>query len=84
MNALDWLRNKATPVPAEEIEAEGVKYRIERKVFRGNLPFRMAKELRGCKGLIKTETVNEVLLLGGQYRSQAGQCEFFHTEYVRV
>lgn len=90
MNAIEWLRSKATVTtdtmvvtPEEAFECDPGTYRITRMHFRGNLPYRMARDVRNIP-LTRTDTVNEVLHIGGQYRSQYGQCEYFHTTYERV
>jgi len=91
-NAIEWLRSKATvttdtmtvtPEEGAVSECAPGTYRITRLHFRGTLPYAMVRDLRSAK-LTKTETVNEVLQIGGQYRSQYGQCEYFHTTYELV
>jgi len=83
MTALAWIRSKATPMADDTIEFEGATYIIRRVRFAGTVPYRMARELSGSK-LENTDTANEYLRVGGQYRSQAGQCEYMRTEYVRA
>lgn len=91
MNAIEWLRSKATTtvetmvINAADAAASDTTpgtYTITRKYFRGTLPTRMAYEARAlAKTLTVTDTVVETLRIGGQYRSQFGQCEYWYTTY---
>jgi hypothetical protein len=91
-NELDWLRAKAKHqetemmvVSAEDAvaaECEPGTYRIERYGFTGTIPVRMARALRGCKDLVKTDSENEVLHLGNGYVSGQGQCRYYRTTYT--
>lgn len=93
-NELDWLRAKAkhvqtdtmtiTPDEAAEVgDCEPGEYRIERYAFEGNIPFRMARALRGIE-LIKTDTESEVLHLGNGYRGGEGICRYYRSTYERL
>lgn len=92
MAAIDWLRTKLEtyavedmPVTPAEAEATGClpgTYRVTRERFRGRLPYHMARDMkRAPVALVRTDTVNETLRLGGQYASEFGNCEFFRTTY---
>lgn len=98
MNAINWLRNKATEaapetmiVGAEEGRTNGVKpgvWLIKRKHFKGVLPYRMAAQIRNelkSSPLVNTSEgniqISERVQIGGQYRSDFGKCEFWHTVY---
>lgn len=94
MNALEWLRTKATKsetydlaISAEDAaanECEPGTYTVTRWHFAGRIPNRMVFELRKLTGaLVVTDTENEVLRVGGQYRSDFNKCEFFRTTYER-
>jgi hypothetical protein len=91
-NELGWLRAKArltqtdTMVVTEARAIDGCPagtYKIEFFAFKGIIPYRMAKALRGSK-LINTETENESLRLGNGYRGGEGHCEYYRTVYERV
>ena len=91
---LDWLRRKASHLQTETMvitEDEAIvnecrpgTYRIERFGFTGNVPFRMARALQGCKVLIKTDAETEVLHLGNGYRGSECQCRYYRTTYEMV
>lgn len=95
MSALDWVRGKAEhkdtkflTISAESADA-GTKpglWRVDRWHFRGVLNSGMATGIRKeFDKLEKTDSgdiqVNEVLRIGGQYRSEYGNCEFSRTVY---
>ena len=93
MSALDWIADKATPLPVDfldvtdEMAAEaGIqpgRYRIESKVFEGNLPTRMMAQLRRShRPLVSDELTHETLHLGNGYRSGYCQCRYSITHYV--
>lgn len=91
MNALEWLRSKATTtfdsmtVSAEEAALNGGApgtYKITRQYFKGTLPARMAFEVRKSMHLlVNNDNEVERILIGGQYRGDFGRCEYFHTTY---
>lgn len=95
MSALDWVRGKAEhkgtkflTISAENAD-EGTKpglWRVDRWHFSGVLKSGMATGIRKELGkLASVQTgdiqVNEVLRIGGQYRSEYGNCEFSRTVY---
>lgn len=100
MSALDWLREKAKEQPesfmtiAPDQCDEGTKpglWRIRRWHFKGRLPTKMVYQLknRGTLGTLESvqsgdTQVNEVLRLGGQYRSEFNNCEFGRVVYEFV
>ena|SRR6218665_2292959 len=99
MSALDWLRNKATVRPIEymivteeDSASTGTKpgkWKITRSVFKGRLPTKMVFQVKGeYAKLIKQFDgdiqINESIRLGGQYRSEFNNCEFFRTVYEFV
>ncbi len=84
-NAIEWLRSKATTTtdtmvitPEEATDCAPGTYRITRQHFVGTLPTRMASTLK------TTETETEQIRIGGQYRSDFGRCEYWHTTYELV
>jgi hypothetical protein len=93
-NELNWLRDKATPLPTETMTisqdeavsagCEAGTYKVERFSFAGTIPFRMARALRGCKDLINTDSENEVLHLGTGYVGGEGWCRYYRTTYTKV
>lgn len=93
-NELNWLRSKAqhiqtdtmtiTPEEAIAAECQPGTYRIERFAFRGTIPIRMARALRGTKELINTETETEVLRLGTGYVGGEGVCQYYRSVYTLV
>ena len=93
-NELNWLRSKAThyqtetmiitPDEAITAECQPGTYKIERFVFTGTVPYRMARALAGCKDLINTDSEIEVLHLGTGYRGGEGQCRYYRSVYTLV
>lgn len=98
MSALEWLRSKAKEQPEsymtipESEASEGNKaglWKIRRSYFKGRLPTAMVYQLknRGTT-LTKVESgdvqVLETLKLGGQYRSEFNNCEYWYTTYEFV
>lgn len=86
MTALDWIRSKATVQPSlsTTFDYEGKPYRSEWKQFRGNLPYRMRKELTGSK-LIKDELENEILhIFCSPSGHQTGIVEYTHITYTEA
>lgn len=95
-NAIEWLRSKAATtvemmvITPEEAAAtpDGAApgtYKVTRQYFSGTLPARMAHEVRKLASTLKnTETVMENVRIGGQYRSDFGRCEYWHTTYELV
>lgn len=100
MSALDWLRGKADAKPvrfltvseadAGEATIAGT-WKVTGWHFKGRLPSRMVFQLReeNQNGkLQKTfdgkRQVEETLRLGGQYRSEFNNCEFWRTEYELI
>lgn len=95
MSALDWVRGKAEARETKfiRIEAEsadeGTKpglWRVDRWHFKGTLGAGMATGIRKELGkLVKVESgdiqTKETLRIGGQYRSEYGNCEFSKTVY---
>lgn len=92
MNAIEWLRSKATTtvdtmvIAADEAtDAAPGTYKITRQHFSGTLPTRMAYEVRKLAPTLKTtDTEIEQVRIGGQYRSDFGRCEYWHTTYELV
>lgn len=98
MTALDWVRNKANQTTVESMEipvesaGEGTKpgtWRVTNWVFKGTLPVKMAAQIRNeFDKLVKVQSgdiqTNEVLRIGGQYRSDYNKCEFYKTVYEFV
>ena len=92
-NELDWLRSKArhsqtetmliSPEEAATLECKAGAYKIERWMFEGSIPARMARKLRGVK-LINTETEHEVLHLGTGYVGGEGRCRYYRSTYTLV
>src|SRR5215217_7765647 len=90
MSALNWVRDKAEHKETEfmtitaESAGEGTKpglWRVDRWHFRGVLGAGMATGIRKeLSKLVKVQSgdiqTNEVLRIGGQYRSEYGNCEF--------
>src|SRR5215217_793155 len=95
MSALNWLRDKAEfrettfMTIAADSGDEGTKpglWRVDRWHFKGTLPNRMAAQIRNeLDKLVKVQSgdiqTQEVLRIGGQYRSDYGRCEFSKTVY---
>ena len=96
MHPLEWIKSKATLKPVETIEIpdtpevreDGVEPGIYERYtlyFKGTLPARMVKQWeRNRRPLENDALTHEVLHLGGQYRSDYGRCEYWHTSYKRV
>lgn len=86
MQALAWIRTKAAVTAVEEFPGNaGETFKVTRSVYRGTLPYRMAKELRSqLADLVKSDMEVETLLIGGQYRGDFGRCEYIHAVYERV
>lgn len=98
MSALNWVREKAVEretsfmdVPAESADEDTKpgKWKMTRWHFRGILPMKMAAQIRNeTSKLVKTHSgdiqTNEVLRIGGQYRSDYNKCEFSKTVYEFV
>lgn len=98
MSALDWVRSKAAQTTVESMEipvesaGEGTKpgtWRVTSWHFKGALPLKMAAQIRNEIGkLVKVQSgdiqTNEVLRIGGQYRSDYNKCEFSKTVYEFV
>lgn len=85
MNALDWVRNAAKQIDQYEIEVGGEKYIATWFSFKGSVPARMVFELKSMlSSLVVTDTENEVLRVGGQYRSDFNKCEFTRATYSKV
>ncbi len=95
MTALDWVRSKATqseqyvmtvtPEEGAATECEPGDYLVTRWRFAGRLPYRMAKEMRGEYGkLINAADEIETCRVGGQYRSEEGNCEYFRVTYKKM
>jgi hypothetical protein len=86
MNALDWIRSKATQYEVDTFTTdEGVTIRATRYSFRGRIQPRMVFEARKLyPELVNHDMQVETLKVGGQHRSEFGQCEYFRTEYEQV
>lgn len=100
MSALNWVRGKAKiteefmTITPEESARSGAKpglWKVTRAFFSGNLPTRMAFQIRDERGqgkLINTHTETtqtvETLKIGGQYRSEFGKCIFSRTDYTWI
>ena len=94
MTAIDWVRSKATQceqyvlsiAPEEAVECEPGDYQVTRWKFEGRVPYRMAQELRKTAGatLVKTDAENETLTVGGQYRSEEGNCRYYRATYEKL
>jgi hypothetical protein len=91
--ALNWIRSKArhtqtelmvvSPDEATAAECEPGTYQIERFVFEGFIPFRMARALSGAT-LTKTDAEHEALHLGTGYRGGEGACRYYRSIYTLV
>lgn len=47
--------------------------------------YRVMEERERCARVLENDALtHEVLHLGGQYRSDYGRCEYWHTSYKRV
>jgi hypothetical protein len=85
MTALDWVRGKAVQFDQYELEVEGEKIVATWFKFSGTVPNRMVFELKKQYGqLVVTDTENEVLRVGGQYRSDFNKVEYSRTIYEKV
>lgn len=85
MNALDWIRSKSTETISDTLVVEGETYKATTYRFRGNLPNRMATDVRKLLGeLASSDFERETLWIGGQYRSDYGTCEYIRTVYQRI
>lgn len=85
MTALDWVRANATQFDQYDLEAEGQRYVATWFKFEGRIPNHMVFELkRELTRLVKTETENEVLRVGGQYRSDFNKCAYTRTIYTKA
>lgn len=86
MTALDWIRNKAEIKTVETFKTEnGETYRVTMSSFCGTLPSGMAAETRKMLGsLVSSDLETETLVIGGQYRSDYGRCEYVRNVYERV
>lgn len=92
MSALDWVRNKAVQVdqyvltisPEDAVECEPGNYTVTRYRFAGRINYRMAQEIRKEYGrLIKADDEIETCRVGGQYKSDEGNCEYIRATYKR-
>ncbi len=87
MTALDWVRSKAAVTEIDTFSGDdenGVSrtYRVTRSVFKGTLPYRMARDIRKeLSSLIRADMHIETLHIGGQYRSDFGNCEYINSVY---
>lgn len=80
--AIEWVRNNAKQFDQYELEVEGKKVIATWFSFKGRIPTKMVYELRSQMGeLIVSDSENEVLRLGGQYRSEFNNCVFTRTTY---
>lgn len=85
MSALDWVRANAKQFDQYELEVEGEKFVATWYSFKGRVPNKMVFDLkRELSSLVVTETENEVLRLGGQYRSDFNECEYSRAVYTKA
>ncbi len=87
MNALDWLRSKATVSSVEVLTLDdGRKVQSTHYTFKGRIQPRMVFERQKLRGELKADcdAVYETLRTAGQYRSEFGNCEYGRFEYEQV
>jgi hypothetical protein len=85
MSALNWVRNNAKQFDKYELEVEGEKFVATWFSFNGRVPNRMVFELqKELSGLVVTGTENEVLRVGGQYRSDFNKCVYTRAVYTKA
>ncbi|MGV1985635.1 hypothetical protein ACQZ5N_03375 [Agrobacterium sp. 22-221-1] len=83
MSALDWIRKNAKQFDQYELEVEGKKFVATWYSFNGRVPNKMVFDLkRELPSLVVTETENEVLRVGGQYRSDFNKCAYTRAVYT--
>lgn len=85
MSALNWIRKNSKQFDRYEIEVEGEKFIATWFGFTGRVPNKMVFDLkRELSSLVVTETENEVLRVGGQYRSDFNKCEYSRAVYTKA
>lgn len=86
MNALAWVRSKATVFSTDTFEHEGKTIRVTYSSFRGNVPPRMIFQLREQLSQLANDGDREIetLHLNGQYRGDFGKCEYIRSVYEQV
>ncbi|HAU74865.1 MAG TPA: hypothetical protein DCW88_04845 [Agrobacterium sp.] len=85
MSALDWVRKNAKQFDQYELEVEGKKFVATWYSFNGRVPNKMVFDLkRELASLVVTETENEVLRVGGQYRSEFNKCTYTRAVYTEA
>lgn len=85
MSALDWIRKNAKQFDQYELEVEGKKFVATWFAFNGRVPNKMVFDLkRELPSLVVTETENEVLRVGGQYRSDFNKCAYTRAVYTEA
>ncbi|MHC2353368.1 hypothetical protein ACVMB3_002826 [Sinorhizobium meliloti] len=85
MSALNWVRDKAKQFDQYELEVEGEKVVATWYSFNGRVPNRMVFELqKELSALVVTDTENEVLRVGGPYRSDFNRCAYTRAVYTKA
>lgn len=85
MNALNWVRNNAKQFDQYELDVDGEKFVATWYGFNGRVPNRMVFELqKELSALVVTDTENEVLRVGGPYRSDFNKCAYTRAVYTRA
>lgn len=85
MSALNWVRNNAKQFDQYELEVEGEKFIATWFSFNGRVPSKMVFDLKKeLSALVVTETENEVLRVGGQYRSDFNKCAYTRAVYSKA
>lgn len=85
MSALNWIRNNAKQFDQYELEVEGEKFIATWYGFNGRVPNKMVFDLKKeLSSLVVTETENEVLRVGGQYRSDFNKCAYTRAVYTKA
>ncbi|QND42990.1 hypothetical protein HB770_21040 [Rhizobium leguminosarum bv. viciae] len=85
MTALNWIRENAAQFDQYDLEVEGEKFVATWYRFNGRVPSRMVFELKKeLSALVVSETENEVLRVGGQYRSDFNKCAYTRAVYTKA
>ena len=80
MTAIEWLRTAATKTEVDVwTTEEGVTIEATRKFFRGNLPYRMKKELIAT-AMVNSDTECESFGFGTTYATR-DICEYMHVTH---
>lgn len=85
MTALNWIRDNAKQFDQYELEVDGQVFVATWFSFNGRVPNRMVFELqKQLSQLVVNETENEVLRVGGQYRSDFNKCAYTRAVYTKA